>query len=686
MTKIKILYVDDEAVNLTNFSQTFGNEYFILTSGSGEEALQILEREKDIGIVIVDQRMPAMTGIQFLEKAIRINPEPVRMILTAYIEGEEIIDAINQGQIYNYILKPYDPAALRMTLQRAAEQFLLARENKSLLTELAAKNEALARANDELMFTNTRLEEEIAKLARSEAEVAISEKKSRALFNQAADGILVLHQETDGTLVIEDANDAACTMHAYTRNELIKMPLSVLEPDDETLLSHERIRRLWSGKAVIYETRHRCKDGILVPVEVSAKLVPLDSGGSYIYAISRDITERKQAEREMIQLQTHLQQAQKMEAIGTLAGGIAHDFNNILAAILGFTDLALDETDEGTPLWQSLNEVRKAGNRARDLVRQILTFSRQGEEELIPMQPHLIIKEVLKLLRASLPSTIRINQRLETGRNIILADPTQIHQVLMNLCTNAAHAMDETGGELFVELASVEFSANDLVPKPELSPGAYVRITVRDTGQGMDQATMDRIFDPFFTTKELGKGTGMGLAVAHGIVKKHGGIIRVESSPGMGSSFSIFFSKIEKTAMIDAAATAVPLDRGTERILFVDDEEALTTLAQRQLARLGYAVTTRTSSLEALAAFRANPERFDLVVTDLTMPNMTGIVFAKKLKEIRADIPIILCTGYSTAITDKNIRGLGINGYVMKPVVISELAKVIRTHLDRQTS
>jgi nitrogen-specific signal transduction histidine kinase len=370
-----------------------------------------------------------------------------------------------------------------------------------------------------------------------------------------------------------------------------------------------------------------------------------------------------------------------MEAIGTLAGGIAHDFNNILGAIIGYTEMALYEAPASSKNRNNMEEVLKAGHRAKDLVQQILAFSRQSEQERQPVLIHLIIKEALKLLRASLPSTIEIRQNIRTDLGAVLADPTQIHQVMMNLCTNAHHAMSEKGGMLGVTLSDVELDVKEVVAYPDLKPGSYLKLTVSDTGQGMDPNVIERIFDPYFTTKEKGVGTGLGLAVVHGIVKSHGGMITVQSEKGKGSAFQVFFPVV-KTQVKPEAKTMESLHTGNERILFVDDEQALVDLGKKMLESLGYRAECRMSSIEALESFRSQPDKFDLVITDMTMPNMTGERLAKEMMGIRPDIPIILCTGYSERITREEAMELGIKEFVLKPFKINDFANTIRKVLD----
>jgi PAS domain S-box-containing protein len=391
-------------------------------------------------------------------------------------------------------------------------------------------------------------------------------------------------------------------------------------------------------------------------------------------SIFRDITEtKKMAER--------LDQAQRMEAIGALAGGIAHDFNNILYPIIGMSEMLLEDLPTGSPEYQNVEVIFKAAKRAGDLVRQILSFSRQTEHQKIPVRIQHILKEVLNLTRSTIPSNIEITQFLQSDCDLVMADPTQIHQIAMNLITNAYHAVEKAGGSISVQLKELVLPGKDWAGAA-LEPGKYAVITVSDTGHGIDPAVMGKIFEPYFTTKEVGKGTGLGLSVVHGIVKDHGGDIRVYSELGQGTAFTVFLPLMKTALETVVQENACIYETGTERILLVDDEEPIARLEQAILERLGYHITTRMSSFDALEAFRANPDAFDLVITDMAMPNMTGDWLAKELKLIKPGVPIILCTGFSTKIDEQTTKANGINGFLMKPVVKSDMAKIIRKVLD----
>jgi PAS domain S-box-containing protein len=397
--------------------------------------------------------------------------------------------------------------------------------------------------------------------------------------------------------------------------------------------------------------------------------------------IFQDITERKQAEAEQMKLQTRLNQAQKMESIGTLAGGIAHDFNNILFPIVGHTEMLMEDISEDGPVRSSLNEIYTGALRARDLVQQILSFSRQGQTELQMMKIQPIVKEALKLIRATIPTGIAMVQNIQPGCGAVTADPTQIHQIVMNLATNAYHAMEESGGELKVGLEQIQWDRPNPV-YPDMIPGAYACLRVADTGPGIPREILDRIFEPFFTTKEKGKGTGMGLSVVHGIVKAMNGAVQVSSEPGRGTEFRVYLPVAGKGAEKYESPARGALPGGSEKVLLVDDEEAIIAMERQMLKRLGYEVTPCPGSMEALEIFRAGPDQFDLVITDMAMPKLSGDKLAAELIRIRPDIPILLCTGFSEALTEERIKSLGIRGLVLKPIIMKDLALKIRKILD----
>ena len=509
---------------------------------------------------------------------------------------------------------------------------------------------------------------DISERVQSEKALRESESKFRSLFDLSPQAIALTELET-GKLA--DVNNMFCDLTQYSQKEIIGKTttgIGFYSDNDRA----EFLKELQtSGEVNGLEMDFKAKDGAILNGLMFARVIRI-SGNSFILTIFLDVTEQKQ-------LQAKLQQAQKMESIGTLAGGIAHDFNNILYSMIGYTELALDDTEKGSQLHNNLKEVLIAGNRASDLVKQILTFSRQADQELKPLKIQLVVKEALKLIRSSLPTTIEIHQDISNTCGFVLADATQIHQVSMNLLTNAYHALEDKGGKMDITLNEIELDVDDL-KDPAMIPGPYVCLTVADTGTGIDESIMDRIFEPYYSTKEKGKGTGLGLAMVHGIVKSCGGNISVYSEPGKGTTFHVYLPVIQSQETEEPRVIS-PVERGKERILVVDDEEQIVRMTQQMLERLGYYVTARTSSIETLEAFRAAPDKFDLVITDMTMPNMTGIHLTQKLIEIRPDIPVIICSGFSEKISAHKAKAMGIHGYVMKPVVRSELAKKIREAL-----
>jgi len=505
-----------------------------------------------------------------------------------------------------------------------------------------------------------------------------SEEKYRQIFENIQDVYFEINLEGK----ILEISPSIENMSQYTREDLLGKSLYDLytvpeERDENIRILHEK------QKAMDHEVRLTDKDGSYHICSIATAVIKDDQNKPLkLVGSLRDITKRKQVEEEKANLQDQLRQTQKMEAIGTLAGGIAHDFNNILSSVIGYTELALDDVKKGSLLESNLHEVCTAGERARDLVKQILVFARQTNEDTKPVKVGKITKEVLSLLRSSIPTAIEIKQDLNSD-SLVMGSPTQIHQIFMNLCTNAAHAMEDNGGVLNVNVTDVHLSPESVKNYENLRPGTYVKLSVSDTGTGISPDIIDSIFQPFFTTKEAGEGTGMGLSVVHGIVKKYGGEINVESKLGKGTVFTIYLP-VTKSLDESRPYQVESLSSGTEKILFVDDELPIVRMGSQMLDRLGYKVTTRTSSVEALALFRARPNDFDLVITDMTMPNMTGDKLAAALIEIRPDIPLILCTGYSKKISDESASELGIKAIVYKPIVRKDLAKAIRKVLEKK--
>jgi len=507
---------------------------------------------------------------------------------------------------------------------------------------------------------------------RVKSEEALKESEER--YRRILENVLVgVYQVTlDGKFIF--ANQKMLEIFGYSSYEELEAIGSFTElrarPEERPKIVNGIINKGFTNREV--EFRH--KDGHSIWIKLHARKAKNKEGAIILEGLMEDVTEVKKMESQ-------LQQSQKMEAVGTLAGGIAHDFNNILAIILGNTELASDDVPDGNPASHSLKEIYKASIRAKDMVHQLLAFSRKTDEETKPMDLAPIIKESMKMLRSAIPTSVEFKQHILDDTSSVMGDATQINQIVMNLVTNAADAMSKEGGLLEVTLDNIILQEEKLCFDWVLSPGAYVRLKVRDTGEGIDSKIMDRIFEPYYTTKEVGKGTGMGLSVIHGIVKRHGGGIRVESELGGGTVFEIYFPVSEKTAEKEKEPEG-EMKRGTERILFVDDEESLVDLNRQRLERLGYQVKSTTKPVEALEWFRADPDRFDVIITDMTMPQMTGDRLTAEVLNIRPHMPVIICSGYSEKISAKKAEGLGARKYIEKPIDYRNLASSLREVLE----
>lgn len=505
---------------------------------------------------------------------------------------------------------------------------------------------------------------------KTEQKLRESQERYISLFSGSKDSIFTTTKEG----VFVDINPAMLTLLGYTEKEIEKIIApDIYESREERAALLKTLER--QGSVDDYQVNLLTKDGRIRNCLLSASLWEGAAGELLGYqGIIRDITEQKRLEGQVYQ-------AQKMEAIGTLAGGIAHDFNNILSIILGYTDLAREDAPSDSKFAGDLDKVLEAGKRAKNLVQQILAFSRQTEIERIPIQLQSLVKEALKMLRSSIPTTIEIRENIDSTCGVVLADPTQVNQILMNLCTNANHAMEESGGILTIALNSIHVDKGDRFLPLNSEPGEYVLLTVSDTGSGIGPDVLDKIFDPYFTTKEVGKGTGLGLAIIHGIIVDYGGAIIVESELGKGTTFHVYFPVVEQEELT-LRKSAGKITMGNERILFVDDEELLIEMGQDMLERLGYRVTVRSNSLDALATFQNDPDAFDVIITDQTMPGMTGADLARRMLQIRSDIPIILCTGYSNLIDEQKAKSLGIKEFTLKPLTKGLISKLLRKVLD----
>ena len=503
-----------------------------------------------------------------------------------------------------------------------------------------------------------------------------SQRIAQFIFDRASFGIFLVRENGR----IATVNEHACRYLGYTRDELRGMNMLDIDITFSSEEGRDLWRRLRAEGAINFETVHRCKDGSEITVMTTANLLVFDDR-LYNVSFVQDITDRKREEAKRAELETHMHEAQKMESLGTLAGGIAHDFNNILAAILGYAELAKLKGRQGVDVEPYVEKISLAGMRAKNLVQQILTFSRQGESEKAPIDISRALGDALKLIKATTPSTIEIKTHIPPHLAPVFANETHIHQIVMNLCGNACHAMREAGGVMDISLAEVTVDPHTASRHANLCPGKYLRISVADTGCGIPQEKIDRIFDPYFTTKPVGEGTGMGLSTVHGIVTDHGGGIKVYSEVDAGTAFDIYLPAANSAIRASTGETA-NMPTGRERILFVDDEKVLIDIGRDLLTRLGYQVETRASALDAVEAFRATPMKYDLVISDMAMPKMDGMQLAKAVKAVRPEIPIILCSGFSEKFGSLALKEILAEAILMKPVAYAELAGTVRRVLD----
>ena len=653
MTHATLPIVEDDgilAANLEYIVKALGYEV-LGPVASGEEAIALLQ-DHPADLVLMDIELAGkLNGIETAGIINRSSDIPI-VFLTGF-SHDPLLEEAKTAVPHGYLIKPVSERELAATVAMSLHRHVLERQLKE-----------------------------------SRLALAESEAQYRHLFEHAPLGIFRTTLDGKALLVnAEMARMVGCPTPEEATREFTDLARQLYaDPGKrEEFVSLLRLH----GEVRNFAYQARKKNGEHIWISMTARL-SANSGtekqdGTVIDGFAMDITDQKLAEEEKRQLQSQLLHAQKLEAIGTLAGGIAHDFNNILAAVIGYTDMAKDEVPAGTPLARDLDQVLKASHRARDLVKQILTFSRQAETDSVNFYPAAVVKEVVRLLRPALPTTIAINQLIDEKAGPVHIDPAQMHQVLMNLCTNAFHAMEDHGGELDISLRRIELDTAALAARPYAQPGTYIELAIGDTGSGIPPNLIDRIFDPFFTTKELGKGTGMGLSIVHGIAKSCEGFVTVDSVLGRGTTFHVFLPAAAEEQPFPVS-TEDSLPRGSEHILFIDDEEMLTTLAKAMLERLGYLVTARTSSLEALTAFQNQPDRFDLAITDLTMPGMTGLDLSRRLLQIRPDLPIILCTGFSALVSEEKARSMGIRALAFKPLTKKDMALLIRKILEKDQS
>jgi PAS domain S-box-containing protein len=500
------------------------------------------------------------------------------------------------------------------------------------------------------------------------------------IINRMSEGVSLVGE--DGIIIY--TNPEFETMFGYDSYEMRGLHVSIVnasteknpEKTAEEIFNILNIKGVWSG-----EIQNVKKDGTTFWSAVNVTAMEHSKYGKSFVSVHTDISELKQVKNERKKLEAKLQQAQKMESIGNLAGGIAHDFNNLLFPIIGMSEMLLEDLPQDSLEHENAQEIFNAGKRAGDLVKQILAFSRQSEHKMTPIRIQRVLKEVLKLCRSTIPSNVEIQETIDWECGLIMADATQLHQVAMNLITNAFHAIEEKSGFIDITLKKIELKIGE-IPNSLLPPDQYIQLSVADNGVGMSQRVQQKIFDPYFTTKEMGKGTGLGLAVVYGIIKGHKGDIKVYSEEGKGSTFHIYLPLMKTNAMPVIENQSLYLPTGIEKILLVDDEISVAKLEAQMLSRLGYQVTEQTNSSEALNEFKTNPENFDLVISDMTMPNMTGDQLAKEILSIKPNIPIIICTGFSERINKEHTEVIGVKGFLMKPVGKFDMAQMVRKVLD----
>lgn len=522
---------------------------------------------------------------------------------------------------------------------------------------------------------------EVTKKRETERKLQEFTRLMQTLIETTTDAIYI--KDLQGRYLL--VNDATLQAMGRERPEVIgKRDVEIFPAASAHAVEKADAAVMASGVAQTFEERLETTYGDSYWFSNKSPIFSEDGSPMGLVGISRNVTERKIAQKERETLEKRLRQAQKMEAVGTLAGGISHDFNNILSVILGYAELLQGDLVEQESSRHKVEQILKAGYRAKELVQQILAFSRMADEKKVPILPASGVKEGLKLLRSTIPSNIEISEDIDPKCKVITINPTQLHQVLMNLCTNAYHVLEKSGGRIEVSLHNRMLAETMLAGAHELA-GEYVELRVRDNGPGIPEELLERIFEPYFTTKEVGKGTGMGLSIVHGIASKLGGAVTCASSPGKGAAFSVFFP-VTPSGVVEDGDIEAPVQGGTEHILLIDDELPLLQMGQLTLEKLGYRVSSFINGQEALDAFLENPEQYDLVLTDQTMPELTGAHLARNILRIRPDIPVILCTGYSAVMSEQKAQEMGISAYVHKPLGKREIATLLRRLLDRRAA
>jgi two-component system, cell cycle sensor histidine kinase and response regulator CckA len=637
MEKTKILIVEDNPIVALDLKTKLINLGYDITSTaySGEDAIESLKHQRP-DIALMDIRLG--DGINGIETASKLKEE--YQVSVIYLTAHADDDTISKAKLtepYGYIVKPFDDTELKSMIEIAVYK------------------------------------------QKSDRKLRESQQWLQTTLNSIGDGVIA----TDMDGCVSFINPVAETLTGWVHSDAIGRPLdevfNIINEETRKTCENPVLKVIETGQIVglANHTLLVSRDGTERPIKDSGAPILLDGRDPLgVILVFQDDSKARKAEAA-------LRQSQKLEAIGNLAGGIAHDFNNILTSIMGFTELSLQDLQHETELHDNLIEVLAAGKRAKSLVKQILTFSRKDEQEKYNIQINSILTENMKMLRSTIPSNITINKQISSESITIKANASQMNQVIINLITNAVQAIEDNG-MIDIGLELIQLDKRNMDQYPDMMPGSYAKIYVSDTGCGISKENLNVIFDPYFTTKTPDKGTGLGLAVVHGIVKIHDGHITVYSEPGNGTTFHVYLPTATQFFKKPAIQTETDIPRGGERILFVDDEPSITKLQKRFLERLGYAVTAKTSSLDALETFRRTPDLFQLVITDMTMPEMTGDKLSKSVKEIKLDIPVILCTGFSEKINRKTALDFPVDGFLMKPIDIKKMAETIRNVLDKK--
>ncbi|MFC1821406.1 response regulator [Thermodesulfobacteriota bacterium] len=676
----KILFVDDEGSVLKALTWLFADEpYQVLAFNSPLEALKEIENT-DVAVVMADQRMPEMEGSVFLEKIKEMRPDTVRIIMTGYDDFQAAVNAINLGNVYRFVNKPWDEIELKLTIKNAVSRYRLTLDNRRLselneeqheqLLEFSKDLERKIRDRTaELERVNEQLRAEIENRELSQEALKKSEIKYRTTQEANPDPVVVY--DIDGLVIY--FNPAFTRVFGWTLDERLGKKMDLFVPEENWTETRKMIEKVIAGESFSgVETQRLTREGKIIPVSLSGAIYHDRSGrpaGSIITL--RDITDHKR-------LEAQLQQSQKMEAVGTLAGGVAHDFNNLLMGIQGRSSLMLMDIDSAHPHYGHLKGIEEYVRSASDLTKQLLGFARGGKYETKPTDMNDVIHRSSELFGRT-KKEIMIHTKFQEGLWAVEADQGQIDQVLLNLYVNAWQAMPG-GGNLYLQTENVTLEEDDVRPY-HLIPGKYVEISVTDTGVGMDEATRERIFDPFFSTKEMGRGTGLGLATVYGIIKNHNGYINVYSTKGEGTTFVIHLPASEKT-LEGSGKSSAEVAKGTETVLFVDDEKLILDVGEQLIGRMGYHVLTAASGQEALDILSEDLEKIDVVILDMIMPEMNGGETYHRIMEIKPEMKVLLSSGYSIEGQASEIMAQGCNGFIQKPFNMEDLSQKLREVLE----